>query len=160
MLPNGCHNPKKKGVRYKCPTDRLSSTIASGVSEGPLQHHHCASEYFFRPASSHCFTFCAIELAKRRSALFRSANLLASPVLRFPTTPLAQLQLRGAGTVGEDLQRCDHLRAKPSCTQRTGEHAILQSMNRHPRLHQEIPHKAEKHLLSRQSTEGNKEFSP
>ena len=66
----------------------------------------------------------------------------------------------GSGTVGEDLQRCDHLRAKPSCTQRTGEHAILQSMNRHPRLHQEIPHKAEKHLLSRQSTEGNKEFSP
>ena len=31
---------------------------------------------------------------------------------------------------------------------------------RDPRLHQKIPHKAEKHLLSRQSTEGNKEFSP
>ena len=35
----------KKGVRYKCPTDRLSSTIASGVSEGLLQHHHCAAEF-------------------------------------------------------------------------------------------------------------------
>ena len=54
----------------------------------------------------------------------------------------------GAGTVGEDLQRCDHLRAKPSCTQRIGEH------------HQEIPHKAEKHLLTRQPTEGSKEFCP
>ena len=44
-----------------------------------------------------------------------------------------QLQVvRDAGTVGEDLQRLRHLRAKPSCTQKTGEHAILQSMNRQP----------------------------
>ena len=31
---------------------------------------------------------------------------------------------------------------------------------KHPCLHQEIPHKAEKHLLTRQSTEGSKECSP
>ena len=30
------------------------------------------------------------------------------------------------------LQLVDHLCAKPSCTQRTGEYAILQSMNRQP----------------------------
>ena len=54
--------------------------------------------------------------------------------------------VRDAGTVGEDLQRCDHLRAKPLCTQRTGEHAILQSMNRQPGNRQPV----NRHPVNRQ----------
>ena len=54
--------------------------------------------------------------------------------------------VRGAGTVGENLQRCDHLRAKPSCTQRTGEHASLQSINRQPGNRQPV----NRHPVNRQ----------
>ena len=54
--------------------------------------------------------------------------------------------VRGAETVGEDLQRLRHLRAKPSCTQRTGEHAILQSMNRQPGNRQPV----NRHPVNRQ----------
>ena len=57
-----------------------------------------------------------------------------------------KLHLRGAGTVGENLQRCDHLRAKPSCTQRTGEHASLQSINRQPGNRQPV----NRHPVNRQ----------
>ena len=58
-----------------------------------------------------------------------------------------QLQVvRDAGTVGEDLQRLRHLRAKPSCRQRTGEHAILQSMNRQPGNRQPV----NRHPVNRQ----------
>ena len=39
----------------------------------------------------------------------------------FPLLPMTLRQSPVA--VGEDLQRCDHLRAKPSCTQTIGEQA-------------------------------------
>ena len=50
------------------------------------------------------------------------------------------------GFVHLEILRLRHLRAKPSCTQRTGEHAILQSMNRQPGNRQPV----NRHPVNRQ----------